>query len=224
MTGTIQSFESFLPAPDKQVVPFIIPFGVIGIWRWGLFMIRVICWLLYRPIYPKTNPDGSSANKYKSNDVTIIVPTIDNGEEFIQAAERWLANEPYEIIIVTSDKMKEEIAATCRGKTSDPAKFRVLSVPNPNKRVQLVKGVEAAMTPIVALSDDDAIWTSDKFLAWMLAPFDSDRMGGVGSRQAMMSTGKFPTCKWRVKNLLAKPPPTNMFTHPLSGLRLSYAL
>jgi cellulose synthase/poly-beta-1,6-N-acetylglucosamine synthase-like glycosyltransferase len=138
--------------------------------------------MLYRPIHPKKNPDGTSANVFKSSDVTIIVPTIDNGEEFLEAAKIWLKNRPFEVIIVTSDKMKEELTRTCA--TIDPDLFRVLSVPKPNKRVQLMKGIHATQTSIVALSDDDAIWTSN-FLNWMLAPFDDEKMGGVGSRQEM---------------------------------------
>ncbi|CAB9519933.1 Glycosyl transferase family 2 [Seminavis robusta] len=186
-----------IPAPDHEVIPFLIPFGIIGVWRWGLFLLRVIFRWLYCPITPRRHGDGSSANKYKPSDVTIIVPTIDNGEEFLEAARNWQKNKPRQIIIVTSDTMKHEIQKTCEQAMDDPSLFRVLSVPNPNKRVQLMKGVYAAETVIVALSDDDAIWTTSDFLQWMLAPFDDDNMGGVGSKQAMMPTGRFPTV-WEV--------------------------
>jgi cellulose synthase/poly-beta-1,6-N-acetylglucosamine synthase-like glycosyltransferase len=90
--------------------------------------------------------------------------------------------------------MREEISRNCT--SIDPDLFRVLSVPKPNKRVQLMKGIHAAHTSIVALSDDDAIWTNN-FLDWMLAPFDDDKMGGVGSRQEMTAVEGYPTF-WEV--------------------------
>ena len=54
-------------------------------------------------------------------------------------------------------------------------------------------GIEAATTPLVCFTDDDAIWNAN-FLKWLLVPFNDDRMGGTGSNQIMR-----PTC-------LTKPP------------------
>ena len=187
--------DVLLPEAVREAYPFLLPFGIIGLWRWALFALRVVFWLCYRPIRPKKNQDGTSANKYKSSDVTIIVPTIDNGEEFKLAAKYWLLNDPHEVIIVTSDKMKAALEQACL-QLDAPGKFRVLSVPKPNKRLQMVTGVNAATTDIVALSDDDAIWT-ESFLDWCLAPFDQDRMGGVGSKQVMIPVGEYPTF-WEV--------------------------
>lgn len=180
----------------RQTFPFLIPFGVIGVWRWTLFAMRVVFWSLYRPIKPRKKDDGSSANRYHSErDVTIIVPTIDNGPEFQLAAKYWLMNCPHEIIVVTSDAKREEMEDTCR--IIDPNMFRVLSVPKPNKRVQMVLGVNAATTDIVALSDDDAIWT-EQFLDWCLAPFDDRAMGGVGSKQIMIPVDSSRVSFWEV--------------------------
>ena len=185
MTISPLSTKAIIPDEIRQAFPFLIPFGIIGLWRWALFVIRIIFWLLYRPLYPKRHDDGSSANKYKTTDVTIIVPTIDNGEEFKEAARLWKVNDPYEVIVVTSDEMRDEIQATCDD--VDPTLFKVLSVPKPNKRVQLMAGIHATKTDIVALADDDAIWT-ENFLEWMLAPFDDDEMGGTGSKQVSTYT------------------------------------
>jgi cellulose synthase/poly-beta-1,6-N-acetylglucosamine synthase-like glycosyltransferase len=188
----------------RAAFPFLIPFGIIGLWRWTLFAIRVVCWLLYRPIHPRkkdpyennaTTTTSRSANRYQSDqDVTIIVPTIDNGEEFKVAAKYWKMNRPKEIIVVTSQKMELEMQRTCA--SIDSSLFRVLSVPQPNKRVQMVVGINAATTDIVALADDDAIWT-EHFLEWCLAPFDDDKMGGVGSKQIMTPVDGSPTF-WEV--------------------------
>ena len=95
--------------------------------------------------------------------------------------------------------MEEEMRRTCQSlqtSLTDPV-FRVLAVPKPNKRVQMVTGVNAATTDIIALSDDDAIWT-ESFLDWCLAPFDDMKTGGVGSKQSTIPVGAYPSF-WEVR-------------------------
>ena len=46
-------------------------------------------------------PLPESPTYIPSEDVTIIVPTIDAGEEFKEAARSWLVGQPKEVIIVT---------------------------------------------------------------------------------------------------------------------------
>jgi cellulose synthase/poly-beta-1,6-N-acetylglucosamine synthase-like glycosyltransferase len=59
-----------------------------------------------------------------------------------------------------------------------------------------MKGIMAATTPLVALCDDDAIWTP-QFLRWMVAPFDDPKMGGTGSKQEMIPVSQHETF-WEV--------------------------
>lgn len=175
---------------DENLVPFFIPIGIIGLIRLVVFIFRLICYLLYRPQRPK------STHSYSSSDVTIIVPTIDCGPEFGRAAIQWMKNAPAEIIVVTTHACLADIQKMVYAVDKGSGLFRVLSVPEANKRVQLVEGINAARTEILALSDDDAIW-SDDFIKWMLVPFDNPRMGGVGSSQAMMPVGDKPTL-WEI--------------------------
>ena len=113
---------------------------------------------------------------------------------FHEASKFWMMNKPNEILVVTTVTYKNELQKITRG--IHPTLFRVLTVRTANKRLQLMKGIHEARTPIVALSDDDALWTP-KFLEWMLAPFDDHKMGGVGSRQEMVATNRDPTF-WEV--------------------------
>eukprot|EP00521_Asterionellopsis_glacialis_P010059 CAMPEP_0195289596 /NCGR_PEP_ID=MMETSP0707-20130614/5807_1 /TAXON_ID=33640 /ORGANISM="Asterionellopsis glacialis, Strain CCMP134" /LENGTH=634 /DNA_ID=CAMNT_0040349619 /DNA_START=534 /DNA_END=2435 /DNA_ORIENTATION=- len=188
------NIEFIIPTSVRTASPVLIPFGLVGLCRWGIYVFRLVFWAFYRPVYPKKFKDGSSANIYKASDVTIVVPTIDNGEEFIQAAKIWMKNKPFEIIIVTSDEMKDDLKKMTD--RIDASLFRVLSVKVPNKRAQMVEGAKNVTTSMIAFSDDDAIWT-ENFLEWMLAPFDDDRMGGTGSRQEMMPVNRHPTF-WEV--------------------------
>lgn len=62
-----------------------------------------------------------------SEDVTIIVPTIDAGEEFKEAANSWLVGKPKEILIITEEKMLGPLQELANA--VDPERIRVLTVP-----------------------------------------------------------------------------------------------
>lgn len=102
-----------------------------------MFLFRVIGWYLYKPQPPSSN------DRFSTNDVTLIIPTIDTDEEAMHEAMRsWVLNEPHEILIVTvGATLQKELQAIA--KTSIAADItRVLTVEAPaNKRIQLVAGV-----------------------------------------------------------------------------------
>src|SRR5690554_4076806 len=118
----------------RDLFPVFVPLGVIGFYRYLWFAIKLLAYFFYRPMMPKANPT------YRSEyDVTIIVPTIDAGEEFKEAAYSWLANNPKEIIIITETKMKDALQELAN--SVDPTRIRVLTVPKANKRLQMVEGI-----------------------------------------------------------------------------------
>lgn len=55
----------------------VVPFGIIGFYRYFWYIIRLLAYATYRPVPLPENPTYSA-----DEDVTIIVPTIDAGEEF----------------------------------------------------------------------------------------------------------------------------------------------
>jgi cellulose synthase/poly-beta-1,6-N-acetylglucosamine synthase-like glycosyltransferase len=160
---------------DIGLLPFFLPLGLIGFYRYLWYAVKLLAWAVYRPVHPSNNPT------YKSReDVTIIVPTIDAGEEFRIAARSWLACNPKEIIIVTENKMRKPLQSLADD--IDPNKIRVLTVPRANKRLQMVEGINATTTEIIVFADDDAIW-KPTMLDYILACFDDLKMGGVGTSQ-----------------------------------------
>jgi hypothetical protein len=164
----------------RKTLPTLVPLGLIGVWRWSMFLFRVIGWFFYKPQPP------SALDKFKTSDVTLIIPTIDTDEEAMHEAMRsWVLNEPKEIIIVTvgdhTQKELQRIAATSIAADIT----RVLRVEGKaNKRTQLVLGIKASTSSLVCFTDDDAIWNAN-FLRWLLVPFNDPRMGGTGSNQIM---------------------------------------
>ncbi|KAI8062410.1 glycosyltransferase like family 2-domain-containing protein [Gongronella butleri] len=162
---------------DVGLLPFFLPLGIIGFYRYLWYFIRVIAYLVYKPRRPKANP-----TYVPEEDVTIIVPTIDAGDEFKIAARSWLKCRPKEIVIITETKMRgplEELANEV-----DPTRIRVLTVPKANKRLQMVEGINATNTEILVFADDDAIW-KPTMLDYILACFEDLKMGGVGTSQTV---------------------------------------
>jgi hypothetical protein len=111
-----------------------------------MFAFRVIGYFLYKPQPPSFN------DKFKTSDVTLIIPTIDTDEEAMHEAMRsWVLNEPKEILIVT---VGEETQAELKriAATSIAADItRVLRVEGKaNKRIQLVLGAVPMHDVIVA--------------------------------------------------------------------------
>ena len=162
---------------DTGLLPFFLPLGIIGFYRYLWYAIKLCAWLIYKPIRPKPRPT------YRSDlDVTIIVPTIDAGEEFKMAARSWLACNPKQIIIITEDKMRGPLEALAD--SIDPQKISILTIPKANKRNQMVAGINATKTEILVFADDDAIW-KPTMLDYILACFEDLKIGGVGTSQTV---------------------------------------
>jgi len=166
-----------------------VPFGIIGFYRYLWYIIRVAASFTYRPIPVPENPTYIA-----SEDVTIVVPTIDAGEEFKEAAHSWLVGKPKEILIITEERMLgplQELADSV-----DPSRIRVLTVPFANKRLQMTHGIRNTTTDIIVFADDDAIWPPT-MLPSMLACFEDQKVGGVGTSQRVQPVGKKMTV-WEV--------------------------
>jgi glycosyltransferase involved in cell wall biosynthesis len=139
------------------------------------------------------------ANKYKAKqvsvplpenpllctgDVSIIVPTIDTEDSFTNSVRLWLNNKPREIIVVTIprdlDRVRELLAPI---DDCYDSKIHLLTVPEPNKREQMVCGIKFATGAILCLVDDDVFWPHDRVLPHLLAPLENERIGAVGGPQ-----------------------------------------
>lgn len=69
-------------------------------------------------------------------------------------------------------------------------KIEVLHVDKANKRLQVCKALEEdhVNTPITVMADDDVEWPST-LMPWLLAPFEDDKIGGVGTCQRVKRIG-----------------------------------
>jgi cellulose synthase/poly-beta-1,6-N-acetylglucosamine synthase-like glycosyltransferase len=150
------------------------PLGLLGLIRWGAWLVRRIPAVLYRPVVGGTRLSMS-----------LVVPTYqENPVIFAAAIESWLANDVEEVILVidTSDKTCQEIARRY------PVTVVITDVPG--KRDALRRGWRAARTELVALVDSDTIWAPD-VATEVCKPFADPRIGGVGTRQCVYGTKGF---------------------------------
>jgi cellulose synthase/poly-beta-1,6-N-acetylglucosamine synthase-like glycosyltransferase len=118
---------------------------------------------------------------YTGQDVTVIIPTIHNNfEELRDSLQSILACQPHELLLVTtSDKYIKLVKFT---KTLEASNIRVFLTPIANKRIQVCEAIPEVKTSIIIMADDDVTWPST-ILPWLLAPFEDERIGGVGPCQ-----------------------------------------
>jgi hyaluronan synthase len=159
----------------------LIPVGIIGFWRWGLWLVRKIVGARYRPLL---------ASGYTTS-TSIVTPVYnEDPATFRTALESWLANGPNEIVAVIDytdeiciqefRKFEEACAATGAVTT------RLIVTRKPGKRAALVEGIQVANGEIVFLVDSDTIWEKD-VLTLAIAPFEDPEVGGVTTRQNVLS-------------------------------------
>jgi len=181
ITGLGIQLTNSRPFRYHWVCPHIPASTDIRFYRYLWYIIRLIAWAAYRPIPYPSNPTYVA-----HEDVTIIVPTIDAGEEFREAAFSWLEGSPKEIIIVTEEKMKGPLMELAQSVAPD--KIRVLTVPFANKRLQMAHGIRNTTTDIIVFADDDAIWPPT-LLPSVLSCFEDQQIGGVGTSQRVKPCG-----------------------------------
>lgn len=165
---------------------FLIPIGLIGLFRWLMWLAKRIPAMFYRPIH----------NSYNCT-ATIVTPVYNEDPVlFRKAIESWIANKPDQIIAVV-----DVTDTTCMQIAAEYPQVQVIPIDIPGKRPALAAGVDATTTDIVVLVDSDVIWEHD-VLAKIKMPFADPEIGGVGTRQNMYpSNGKTATLWERIADI-----------------------
>ncbi len=158
---------------------FLVPLGIIGIWRWSVWMMKEIVGLHY---HPKTQ--GYNAK------VSIVTPVYnENPQIFTQALDSWKKNNPAEIIAVIdhTDLTCIDIFKEFK-KSFSQAVLIVTKIPG--KRQALADGIRVVKSEIVALVDSDTIWAED-VLRNGLPPFNDTNVAGVATYQSVLHPKTF---------------------------------
>lgn len=162
-------------------------------YRYLRLVVNLFAFSSLRPIPLPENPHLTP------QDVTVVIPAIDGDGDFLwETISSILATEPFEIILVTIDANVER--ARLMVKKMDTRRIQIRSVAYPNKRRQMVRAIPEISTDITVFADDDVLWPP-KLLQWVLAPFEDERYGGVGTNQRLRRA-QSPTFQQRVYGYL----------------------
>ncbi|EKE19990.1 MAG: hypothetical protein ACD_8C00068G0008 [uncultured bacterium] len=162
-----------------STILFLVPLGVVGVWRWSVWAIKKVISFFYR------SPKG---NFYST--LSIVTPVYNEDPDMFRLAlESWRLNEPDEIIAVI-DHSNPELIAIFNHFSGRFAGARLLVTQKPGKRSALADGIAVSKSEIVALVDSDTIW-GPKIKRKFLAPFSDPKLGGLTTRQDVLKTDTF---------------------------------
>ena len=157
-----------------------VPIGIIGGWRWGVWVLRRVVGMFYRPIKP---------NGYWTT-TSVVTPVYNETPEVFRAALRsWAANGPTEIIAVidhSDGRCMQVFREFAKEHAGTKLQLKLVVTKKPGKRPALVDGMRASMGEVVFLVDSDTIWGKDVLLN-ALAPFVDPKVGGVTTRQNVLA-------------------------------------
>jgi cellulose synthase/poly-beta-1,6-N-acetylglucosamine synthase-like glycosyltransferase len=182
-----------------------IPLGIIGLWRWGVWIFKKLGSVCYVPINP--------GNQKEIYTMGIITPVYnENPSVFRTALHSWQSNNPNELIAVIDQKDLPCIRIFQEFAQNKPwAKLIVTS--KPGKRPALADGILASKSEILALVDSDTIWEHN-IKDNLLAPFQDPIIGGVTTRQHPIERNsiwqKMTDVFWDMRNYYDLPSQTAM--------------
>ena len=150
-------------------------FIALFVFRYLRTVVSVFTWITFKPKPIAEKP------KFETKDVTVTVPTTfrSPGElvKCLKAINRCL---PADIVVVTSQANVELVRTCCM--LNLRKRLKVLGVDKLNKRSQMLKALKEVETEIVVFADDDVIWPSHRYLDYLRAIFEDDKVGAGGTR------------------------------------------
>lgn len=202
-------FRNFIPSFVYNYW-LIIPLGIIGTWRWTIWLIKKIVSIFYSPIAADAIKGASIQTEQLS--VSVIIPVYKEDKKiFRRSLESWWKNKPAEIIAII-DKSDPDSIAEFREFQQGKSNLKLIVTSKPGKRAALADGIAESKGRILALTDSDTIWDSN-FLENALRPFEVDsKIGGVTPRYHPIETRtiwqKMTDIFWDMRNYYDMPSQT----------------
>ncbi|MBB6377972.1 hyaluronan synthase [Pseudonocardia eucalypti] len=147
----------------------LIPVGIIGALSWGIWIIRKVMSMFYRP----------TINNFRTT-TSVCVPSFrEDPDVLVDCLHTWLAQNPTEIIIVLD---LEDLEAQRKLLALGDPRLKVIMFAHEGKRSALGVAIKQAKYEILVLTDSDTRWQPG-LLAAVQMPFVDPTVGGVGTRQ-----------------------------------------
>ncbi len=164
-------YEDFLRY--LNIVWFFVPLGVVGIWRWSIWLTKKLVAAFYRM------PSGEILKAT----LAIITPVYnENPQIFKCALNSWKMNGSPDEIIAVIDFTDEACIEVFKSFARKNLSAKLIVTKLPGKRQALADGIRNASSEFVALVDSDTLWI-DPIRDKLLAPFSDNLVGGVSPRQ-----------------------------------------
>lgn len=125
--------------------------------------------------------------QYSTQDVSVVVATIDTPATLPESLSQWLSNDPREIIIVTILRDLQLVQYLVSQVPSAVDITQIVTCDIINKREQLAMGIRMARGNVIALVDDDAFWPATTVLPYLLVGLEDPNVGGVQGKQRYAS-------------------------------------
>ncbi|MDS0295342.1 glycosyltransferase [Halogeometricum luteum] len=157
---------------EPQYLIALIPLTIIGGWRWGTWVVKVVFASRYAPIRGSV-PELTT---------TVVTPVYDEDpDDFMSAVRSWAAGGADEIVAVI-DHSDVDCIERYRAYADEHNAAELIVTETPGKRPALRDGTQAASGDIVALVDSDVHWREDT-LEHLLVSFNDENVGGVTPKQ-----------------------------------------
>lgn len=152
---------------------FFIPLGIVGIWRWSVWLVKKYVSFFYKP----------PAGQLRQGTLAIVVPVYNENPKVFEAALYfWQLNGAPDEIIAVIDHTDTDCIRIFRKFAEKNASAKLIITETPGKRPALAEGIRLADTEFIALVDSDTIWT-EPIKQKILRPFSDPEVGGVATRQ-----------------------------------------
>ncbi|KAK5651644.1 hypothetical protein OQA88_11819 [Cercophora sp. LCS_1] len=168
-------------------------------WRYLRLVVNIIAFFCYTPA-----PIPRNAKYIPNKDVTVILPTIDpEGADFQECVRTCCENLPAAILIITAGDVlyaKTLAAVLPFQKEFGRTEFTISRTQIASKREQVAHAIPLIRTQLTVLLDDHVFW-GPNFLRSLVAPFEDESVGLVGTNKSVRRVPNLPL--WgRIWNLL----------------------
>lgn len=119
------------------------------LWRYTRLIVNIVASWTFKPILPSSSPI------FTSRDITVVIPTLGDSDDFDRCILSIAACLPHSIIVVTPAKNVERIRKHCTSLGLHNVK--VLGSPKANKRLQMVQGLKSVQTSFTVFADGEYI-------------------------------------------------------------------
>jgi cellulose synthase/poly-beta-1,6-N-acetylglucosamine synthase-like glycosyltransferase len=167
-----------------MVVNATVAFWSLFLFRYFRLAVNIVSYLTYKPSPIPASPS------YTSRDVSVLIPTVENNEAFINCAWSICVNNPaYLFVIAVGQEMRGEIDNSLHYLRNEfpTVNIQVHHTNAPNKRRQIDTVIPLIQTRLTCMVDATVIW-GPRFFDSALAPLEDPNICLVGTNKRVRRT------------------------------------